>query len=105
MKITFDKEYLDELFHTGKCSDKKHRYQPQVVRGYIKAILVLMEAKSVEDLYHFNSLHYEKLVGDKKGIESVRANSQYRIEFTTKEDVGETIVVICNILDLSNHYK
>ena len=41
MQIEFDKEYLRELYQTGKTSDKKHRFQPQVIKGYKKAIDVL----------------------------------------------------------------
>lgn len=31
MLVTFDKEYLKELYVSGKCSDKKHRFQPDVI--------------------------------------------------------------------------
>lgn len=61
MIVTFDKDYLRELYETGK--------------------------------------------GDKAGISSIRVNDQYRIEFTVSEEENETIVYICNILELSNHYK
>lgn len=105
MEVIFDKDYLSELYHEGKCSDKKHRFQPQIIRGYIKAINALKGARIIEDLYRVKSLHYEMLVGDKKGIESVKVNNQYRIEFTSKKIVEETIITICNILELSNHYK
>ena len=60
---------------------------------------------TVEDLYRYHSLNYEKLVGDKSGIESVRVNDQYRIEFQTKRVEAEIVVTVCNILELSNHYK
>ncbi|MDR3118519.1 MAG: addiction module killer protein, partial [Mediterranea sp.] len=45
------------------------------------------------------------LHGDKEGLQSVRVNNQYRIEFKTTKVVSETVVTICNIIDLSNHYK
>ncbi len=38
-------------------------------------------------------------------ISSIRVNDQYRIEFTIRQGSLETIVTICNILELSNHYK
>ncbi len=31
MIVKFDKEYLSELFYYGKSSDKKHRFQPNVI--------------------------------------------------------------------------
>lgn len=60
---------------------------------------------SLEDMYRFTSLLYEKLVGDKVGRESVRVNDQCRIEFRPEIKSGERIVSVCNILELSNHYK
>ena len=57
------------------------------------------------DIYAICSLHYEVLKGDKAGISSIRVNDQYRIEFTVEQVSSETIVTICNILELSNHYK
>ena len=36
MYIEFDKDYLRELYEQGYTSDKKHRYQPEVIRGVPK---------------------------------------------------------------------
>ena len=105
MVITFDEEYLRTLYTEGKTDDKRHRYQPNVIRGYQKAIHYLQMANRIEDLFPFHSLHVEKLSGDKDGIYSVRANDQYRVEFTITQTDGEPVVTICNILTLSNHYK
>ena len=102
MEIIFGKEYLKELYYKGKSSDKKHRYQPQVVKGYVKALNIMDSVERIEDLFRYKSLHYEKLQGDEKGLESVRANDQYRIEFQSSVN-GE--ITICNIIELSNHYK
>lgn len=74
MFIEFDKDYLRELFEQGRTSDKKHRYQPEVIKGYQKAVASLKRAINVEMLYRLNSLNYEVLKGDKKGISSVRIN-------------------------------
>lgn len=105
MEINFEKEYLRQLYETGKTSDKKHRFQPQIVSRYQRRIKTLEQAKGIEDLFAFNSLRYEVLTGDKAGISSIRVNDQYRIEFTVQQISAETVVTICNILDLSNHYK
>ncbi len=102
MEITFEKDYLRELFYDGVASDKQHRYQPQIVRKYVRVVNILESVIKPTDLYRFRSLHYEKLVGDKAGYESVRVNDQYRIEFKTTEDGG---ITICNITELSKHYK
>lgn len=105
MEITFDKEYLRELYLTGNATGKKYRYQPHVVSKYRKTVDLLESVSRVEDLYRYHSLNYEVLGGDKKGIESVRVTDQYRIEFTTNKIVSETVITICNIIDLPNHYK
>lgn len=102
MEITFEKEYLRELFYYGKASDKQHRYQPEIVRRYIRVVNILDSVDKPTDLFRYRSLHFEKLIGDKEGLESVRVNDQYRIEFRTSSK-GE--ITICNITELSNHYK
>ena len=73
---------------------------------YKKCIDILISANRIEDIFPFRSLNYEVLSGDKKGISSIRVNSQYRIEFTVnKIEDKEPVLTICNILELSNHYK
>jgi proteic killer suppression protein len=104
MIVTFEDTYLSELYKTGK-TDKKHRYQPDVIRKYRHCIDILVGAKDTTTLFRFNSLNYEVLSGDKAGISSIRVNKQYRIEFKVNQTSEEPIVTICNILELSNHYK
>ena len=106
MEISFEKDYLRELYELGKIQNKKYRFQPTVVKQYKNTIDKLRVASCIQDLFFFKSLNYEKLQGDKKGIESVRVNQQYRIEFySTTEGEGPKIITICNIIELSNHYK
>lgn len=105
MIVTFKEQYLEDLYKLGVAKDKKHRYQPNVIRGYQKGIKFLINAKRPENLKTINSLNFESLKGDKKGIFSIRANGQYRIEFTINENMDESILTICNVVDLSNHYK
>ena len=105
MIVTFEKEYLRHLYETGKTADKKHRFQPDVTEKYIERVKLLIKTHRIEDLFLVNSLHYEVLKGDKKDISSIRVNKQYRIEFTVKDNGAEPIVTVCNILELSNHYK
>lgn len=102
MEIKFDKDYLRELFYDGVTKDKHHRYQPDIVRRYVRVVNILDSVDKVEDLYRYHTLHYEALSGDKKETESVRVNDQYRIEFKSSESEG---ITICNITELSNHYK
>lgn len=105
MEIIFEKEYLRELFYDGKTSDKKHRFQPQVISRYIRVLNILDSVDKVEDLFRFQSLNYEKLTGDKAGLESVRVNHQYTIEFKSSIKDSEKTITICNFIELSNHYN
>lgn len=106
MIVKFDKKYLSELYYNGKCSDKKHRYQPDIVKRYKRRIDTLNDASCIEALYCLNSLEYEVLSGDKEGISSIRVNDKYRIEFiVSQEEDGKSLLTICNIVELSNHYK
>ena len=105
MIVTFEQTYLQELYTAGKANDKKHRFQPQIVAKYIKVINLMKQLENVLGLAKYGSLHYEKLHGDKEGLSSVRVNDQYRIEFTEGMESGKQIATICNIIELSNHYK
>ncbi|MCM1033395.1 MAG: type II toxin-antitoxin system RelE/ParE family toxin [Odoribacter sp.] len=105
MIVTYEEEYLRQLYEDGRCKDKKHRYQPDIVRRYQKAIRFLITASSIKALWPIKSLNYEVLAGDKAGRSSVRVNDQYRIEFTVSQTDEEPILTICNIVELSNHYK
>lgn len=104
MKIIFEKEYLEELYISGKTKSKKYRFQPEIVRKYIETVDKLRAANRIEDLLVIRSLHYEKLVGDRKGLESVRITLQYRLEFISSLSEVESIS-ICSLLDISKHYE
>ena len=104
MEIRFNKIYLRDLYQKGKA-DKKHRFQPQIIRKYIRIINLMIAEDNVLGLSKYNSLNYEHLSGNMKGFSSVRVNDQYRIEFEEEVEDGKTVATICNITDLSNHYK
>jgi proteic killer suppression protein len=104
MIVTFEKEYLRDLYENGKATDKKHRFQPDVIERYNKRIKTLQDAERIADLVAINSLNYEVLKGDKAGISSIRVNKKYRIEFEVTDNGVESVAKICNIIELSNHY-
>ena len=104
MIVEFGEEYLRDLYTKGECSDKKHRYRIDVIKRYKRGIDYLKWASRKEDLFRINSLNFEALRGTKAGRFSIRANDQYRIEFTMQETNEEPILTICNIVELSNHY-
>ena len=105
MTVTFEKEYLRELYENGQASEKKYRFQPQIVKKYTRVIDLMMEQTNVMDLTRYGGLHYEHLHGDKEGLSSVKVNDQYRIEFREILQDDKTIAEVVNITELSNHYK
>lgn len=107
MTIEFDKDYLRELFEQGRCRSKKYRFQPDVISRYVKSVKTLEIVRRIEELYLIRSLRFEALTGDRKGLYSVRVNDQYRIEFRLAAAAGDEppCIMICTIVELSNHYK
>ena len=106
MNVEFEKKYLAELYEKGKTDDKKHRFQPPIINGYLKCVKALLNASRMEELYTYRSLNYEKLKGDKKGISSLRINDQYRLEFREITNANhQTVIEICSLVDITNHYK
>lgn len=89
-----------------ECSEKKYRFQPEVVRSYIKKVMLLERISTEERMYSFHGLHFEALIGDKKGLYSIRLNYQYRLEFKiTTEEAEGCVLTICSLTDITNHYK
>lgn len=106
MNVEFGKEYLAELYEKGETDDKKHRFQSQIINGYLKCIKALINTTCMEDVYTFRALNYEKLKGNKKGLSSLRINNQYRLEFREiSSQSNQTIIEICSLVDITNHYK
>ena len=77
MEISFDKEYLRQLYEEGMTVDKKHRFQPHIIARYQLRIKVLEQVRGIEELLAINSLHYEVLKGDKAGISSSSRQSSF----------------------------
>ena len=105
MIVTFEEQYLSDLYEHGKANDKKHRFQPNIIEKYKERIDTLKKAQKIEDLFSISALNYEVLGGDKKGVSAIRINQKYRIEFTVTVNELDKALTICNIEELSNHYK
>jgi proteic killer suppression protein len=105
MIVVFEEKYLQELYEVGKTTNKRRRFQPEIIRKYKQCIDLMRRVPDTSSLAKYNGLNFENLKGDKIGVSSIRINRQYRIEFSAKDLVAEQVVVICSILELSNHYK
>ena len=105
MIVTFEEDYLRELYEDGQASDKRHRYQPQIIKKYTRVVDLMIAEANVMGLNKYGGLHYERLHGYKEGLFSVRVNDQYRIEFREILEGDKTIAEMVSLTDLSNHYK
>lgn len=64
MNIIFKEEALSELYETGKTNDKKYKKlckNKRLIGGYIRAVSMIYNVESTEELKAFSFLHYEKL--------------------------------------------
>ncbi len=57
MVVIFEKKYLRDLYETGKTTDKKHRFQPEIAKRYKERIKTLVNTEKIEDLFTLNSLN------------------------------------------------
>ena len=100
MKLVYDDDDLRRLAKDSSFHLKK--FDQQVERGYRKAIGLLEEASSQQELRNFKALRLEKVDHDFPGCHSVRTSGKWRliIEFRELDD-NEIIAVI----KLTNHYR
>lgn len=104
MVIKYEKEYLRELYEKGKCKNKKYRFDTAVIKKYQKRIDTLTAATRIEDLFVFNSLNFESLQGMSNYF-SIRIDYHYRLEFRIEEKDSESVLTICTVTDITNHYQ
>jgi|JI102314DRNA_FD_contig_31_4056075_length_494_multi_2_in_0_out_0_1 plasmid maintenance system killer protein len=98
MQIKFNNAYLELLFQGLDIG--KPKYSAEVIKKFKKTIQIIQYVVSVNDLYNFKGLHFEKLLN---GYYSVRVDRKYRLEFVIEKD-ELTIQDIVVIEELSNHY-
>ena len=106
MNIHFENSALQELYETGRTTNKNYRkLQPQVIKQFVNKVNYLRNAEKIEDLYLIKSLHYEKKQGDLKHIESVWINEQYRLLFQSSAYPQTVIITEITLLEISKHYE
>lgn len=105
MNIEFGDKALEDLFLMGTTNDKRYNRLPQdIVKRYVKVVNYLRAASRIEDLFHINSLHYEKKEGSLKDTEAVWINTQYRLLFRSSPDV-QGLVINALLIEISKHYE
>ncbi len=64
MKVFFADGALRELYELGKTKDRKYKTicrNKKLVEGYQRAVSIMYDVESTDDLKPFSFLHYEKL--------------------------------------------
>jgi proteic killer suppression protein len=59
MIIVFDKYELQELYEKGNSENRQVRFQPSVIKQYIKIINMMLAIEKLEELYQIKSLHFK----------------------------------------------
>lgn len=106
MKIRCKKQYLEDLYTSGKTKDKRFKSNPQLIKQYQKTVQRLIKATKIEDLYALKSLHYEKKTGDLKGKSAVYINNQYRLIFSEiPSEKSPYEIELLELEEISKHYE
>ncbi len=91
MKIFFKDDALSQLYENGRTDDRKYKKlcrNKKLVEGYQRAVSIMYNVNSTDDLKQFSFLHYEKLRYQKEPLSSVRlVNGMVeRLLFSETED-------------------
>lgn len=91
MNVTFADPALAELYETGKTNGSRYKKlmrNAALVRGYQRAVTVMYDMETTDDLRRFSFLHYERLKYKMPSMSSVRiVNGRIeRLLFTETED-------------------
>ena len=106
MRVKFKEDALRELYETGKTKERKYKLvckKKKLVEGFQRAVGIMYDVKSTEQLKGFSFLRYEKLkYQNKEPKSSMRlANGMVeRLIFTETEDGIEVELIEID----STHY-
>lgn len=76
MDVDFDDPDLERLYTDARFTAG---HPPAVVKGYRKAIGLIVAARDERDLAAFRGLNFKRLERDRVGQHSVKLNDQYRL--------------------------
>lgn len=74
-------------------------YSVNLVRAFRMRMQAIRAASNENDLRSLKSLHFEKLMGDRKHQYSMRLNSQFRLIFQIESSKQGNILVVLAIED------
>ena len=87
---------LRNLYETGKSNSYKEiERNPELRNGFIRAIRIMTNAASIDEVKAYSFLHYEQLKYEWSGYSSVRLSNRYvhRLIFKEIEDSLEIQII------------
>lgn len=105
MKITFKDKALSDLYEEGRTEDSKYKKicrNVRLIEGYQRAVSIMYDIESTEELKYFSFLHYERLKYQKEPKSSIRfVNGMVERLLFTETDNGIEV----ELLEIdSTHY-
>ena len=105
MKIYIEDEAISDILEMGLTRKNKYRdMTPAAVRKLQNIVKIMRLSDSPEELMKYPSLGYERLLGKRKGQESVRCDRRWRLIFTSNRN-NDTTTIYINLIELSRHYE
>ncbi|MGL4232634.1 MAG: type II toxin-antitoxin system RelE/ParE family toxin [Casimicrobium sp.] len=96
MEVRFDDEKLSRLETDPTFTNG---FDQSIVKAFRKRMQAIRAAPDERDFYAMKSLHFEKLVGDREGQNSMRLNDQWRLILRLEKTETGKIVVVISITD------
>ena len=85
------------LLETDEAAETK--LPMSVISSFRNKLVILKSAPDERTLRNWKSLHYEKLVGDRRGFRSIRLNDQWRVVFSLDTSHQPPLIVIQAVED------
>lgn len=96
MEIEFRDKTLD-LVETDRAAETK--LPIAVINSLRDKLVILRAAPDERTLRNWQSLHYEKLKGDKEGQRSIRINKQWRMVFVIDTERKPNKMTVLSVED------
>lgn len=96
MNVLFEDDALEELYLTGKSSDKKYKKlsrDKKLVEGFRRAVGIMYSVENVAELKPFSYLHYENLKYRNESSVRIVNGRIERLIFVEREDGIEVLLI------------
>lgn len=96
MNVLFEDDALEELYLTGKSSDKKYKKlsrDKKLVEGFRRAVGIMYSVENVAELEPYSYLHYEKLKYRNESSVRIVNGRIERLIFVERENGIEVLLI------------